>query len=387
MIIQSLNCRGDMLQKRNIKLSFLIGIIFSVAALLISFRSLPLAQLLDHIRSIPVWWIFLSTLTGLSAYLVRALRWKIILNPVRKIGFWHAFHPVMIAFTINCILPGRLGELARPAILHKQDKVEFSKVLATVVVERAFDILTLLCLFIFIMSSISIDQSLTLTFNGHEINQATLLNIRSKTVLAGFILTAFILMFMFPATRWAMSRFISRLARLPFLAAHHAPRGMSDRWNARIHAVLDNFALGFEVLRNPMTTVLCILLSISVWLLNFISFYLLVLGCPGVSLSFIQTAAWVIFICFFIMLPSVPGYWGIWEIGGIYGLMIFGVPKTEAAGLTLISHFIQIVPLILVGLLSSWITGVNMVQTGLRAEKGNREGSSRENGWSGSREA
>ena len=81
-----------------------------------------------------------------------------------------------------------------------------------------------------------------------------------------------------------------------------------------------------------------------------------------------QASAAVIIICFFIMLPSVPGYWGIWEVGGIYGLMIFGVPKMEAAGLTLTYHFFQIIPLILVGLLSSWLTGVNLVQEGLHSQ-------------------
>jgi hypothetical protein len=61
----------------------------------------------------------------------------------------------------------------------------------------------------------------------------------------------------------------------------------------------------------------------------------------------------------------VPGYWGIWEVGGIYGLMIFGIPKTEAAGLALTFHFIAIIPLILVGILSAWVIGVNIMQTGL----------------------
>ena len=358
-----------MQQNRKIILSLLIGIAFSGIAIYVSFRNIPLAQLLAYIKTINFWWIIPSTLISLSTYLVRAFRWQVILKPIKKIGFWHAFHPLIIAFTINCLLPGRLGELARPAILYKRDKVEFSKVLATVGVERIFDIVTLLSIFIFIMGSIQIDPSLSLTFNGYQINQKTLLDIRTKTILAGIILLGLIFMFMLPVTRRAIGRFISYLPQLLFFTTVHFRERMAKRFHTRSHAILDNIALGFEVLKNPYKILACLLLSAGVWLLSFCSFYILILGCKGVNVTFLQASASIIIMCFFIMLPSVPGYWGIWEVGGIYGLMIFGVPKMEAAGLTLTSHFFQIIPLILVGLFSSWLTGVNIMQAGLHSQE------------------
>ena len=359
-----------MQQNRKIILSLMIGIVFSCAAIYISFKNVPLVQLLSYVKTINLWWIIPSTLIGLSTYLVRALRWKIILRPIKNIGFWHAFHPVVIAFTINCLLPGRLGELARPAILYKRDKVDFSKVLATVGVERIFDIVTLLSIFILIMSNIQIDPSLSLTFNGYQINQKTLLGIRSKTILAGIILLCAIFMFMLPVTRRAIGNFISFLPKLLFFSTPHFRARMTMQLNTRSHAILDNIALGFEVLKYPYKILVCLLLSAGVWLLTFCSFYVLALGCKGVSITFFQSAAAMIIMCFFIMLPSVPGYWGIWEIGGIYGLMIFQVPKVEAAGLTLTYHFFAIIPLILLGLLSSWLTGVNVMQAGLHSQEG-----------------
>jgi hypothetical protein len=356
-------------QNRKIILSLLIGIAFSGGAIYISFRNVPFAQLSDYVKTINFWWIIPSTLLALSTHLVRGLRWKIILRPIKKIGYWHAFHPVVIAFTINCLLPGRLGELARPAILYKKDKIEFSKVLATVAVERIFDIVTLLCIFIVIMGGIRIDPSLSLTLNGYLINRDTLLNIRSKTILAGIILLGVIFMFMLPLVRKAIGRFISWMPHLLFFTTSHFRQHMSERLHLRSNAILDNLAMGFEVLMNPNMIFVCFLLSASVWLLNFCSFYVLIFGCKGVSISFLQASASIIILCFFIMLPSVPGYWGIWEVGGIYGLMIFGVPKMEAAGLTLTFHFFQIIPLILLGIFSSWLTGVNLMQAGLHSQE------------------
>jgi len=57
--------------------------------------------------------------------------------------------------------------------------------------------------------------------------------------------------------------------------------------------------------------------------------------------------------------------------------MIFGVPRMEAAGLTLTFHFFAIVPLILVGILSGWVTGVNLMQAGLHAREMAGEDASR----------
>jgi hypothetical protein len=85
-------------------------------------------------------------------------------------------------------------------------------------------------------------------------------------------------------------------------------------------------------------------------------------GCPGIELSFTEIAAHMIIICFFIALPSVPGFWGIWEAGGVFALVLFGVSSKDAAGYTLANHAIQMFPVIIVGLVSAMVTSVNILQ-------------------------
>ena len=92
------------------------------------------------------------------------------------------------------------------------------------------------------------------------------------------------------------------------------------------------------------------------------------LGCPGIEISFLEMYAVMIILCFFISLPSVPGFWGLWEAGGVFALLIFGVPAKEAAGFTLTNHVFQMVPVIIVGLVSSIITGANIVQVAHNAD-------------------
>jgi hypothetical protein len=46
--------------------------------------------------------------------------------------------------------------------------------------------------------------------------------------------------------------------------------------------------------------------------------------------------------------------------------MVLGIPKNEAAGFTLASHVVQLLPVIVIGLVSAIITGVSVVQVAYR---------------------
>ena len=77
-------------------------------------------------------------------------------------------------------------------------------------------------------------------------------------------------------------------------------------------------------------------------------------------LNFLEITAVMVIICFFIALPSVPGFWGLWEAGGIFALYLFGVNTAAAAGFTLANHAVQIFPVIIAGMISAAITGINI---------------------------
>jgi uncharacterized protein (TIRG00374 family) len=363
-----------MLRNRRIILSLLIGIVFSGITLYLSFQRIPLGQLMDYLRTINYWWIIPSIFISFLSIFVRALRWQIILTPVRRIGFWHAFHPLVIAFTINCILPGRVGELARPAILYKRDRVEFSKGLATVGAERILDAFTLLVLFITILGSVNISPDITIPFDKYQLNRDTLKMIWGNTLRVSIVLIILIIMISIPAIRNVFARLIGKLPHILFLTHFDSRKRSEERLHKRSILILDNLANGFEVLKNPLKAASCLGLSFIVWLLMCSSFYILILGCPGIRLSFLETSAVFIIICFFIMLPSVPGFWGLWEAGGIFGLMIFKVPAVEAAGITLTFHVFQIIPLMFLGIISALVTGINIVKTTYRLDD-NSQGS------------
>lgn len=349
--------------------SFGIGLLFSAVALYFTFVNIPMRELVDYLRRINYWWIIPSILVSILSYLLRAWRWHLILSPVKISGFSSAFHPLAIGFMLNCIFPGRIGELARPAVYYKREGVEFSKVLATVGIERVMDALCLIIFFAFILAAISIDASIDLTFAGYHLTPDTLDALMKTTIKLSLALVALIGLISFSRSRTLVKNMILKCPEVMFFVGPSSRQKLKDGICTRLARILDNFAHGFDVLKSPGLMAACIALSFIIWALLGWSLQLHSFGCPGVQLTFLQAFAVEIIICFFIMLPSVPGYWGLWEAGGVFGLMIFGIPAKEAAGLVLTYHFFHLLPTIIIGLASALIIGVRIIGTAPSGEQ------------------
>ena len=62
-------------------------------------------------------------------------------------GFFNSFFAVMIGYLANLAVP-RLGEVMKCTLLAKYEKVPVEKVIGTIVAERAFDVISLLIVFV-----------------------------------------------------------------------------------------------------------------------------------------------------------------------------------------------------------------------------------------------
>ncbi|MEY4603636.1 MAG: hypothetical protein RIT43_928 [Bacteroidota bacterium] len=89
-------------------------------------------------------WIILSLILGYIAYLSRAWRWGLVLEPLGyTTNFWNRYHAIMIGYIVNLTIP-RAGEASRSAMLYRSDGVPFSNSFGTVIAERAIDLIMLL---------------------------------------------------------------------------------------------------------------------------------------------------------------------------------------------------------------------------------------------------
>ncbi len=275
----------------------------------------------------------------------------------------------MIGFMINCVLPGRVGEVARPVILQKKENIPFSTGLATVVAERVFDLFMLIILFVTVLATVKIDPDLTIEFGKYNLNRETLEFIFSSMLKLSILLMAGIMMVSFSITRRTINRMIMGMPSLLFFADTSLKEKIKEKICLHAVRIVENFASGFSLVKSPKTICICFIFSIIIWALHVFTYYVFALGCPGVDLSFAELAAVMVIVCFFIALPSVPGFWGLWEAGGIFAMLLFGVSYKEAAGFTLANHVVQMFPVIIIGFISAFITGVNIRRVSFNQQK------------------
>ncbi len=340
--------------------SFIVGLVLSAAALYFAFRNVPINDLFKYLASINYLWILPALVLVMISFWLRAVRWRIILESSRKISVWRAYHPMMIGFMINCVLPGRLGEVARPIILQQKEQVPFTTGLATVAAERMFDICLLLVLFIVTVSAIQIRPDIDVAFGKYHLNRETLDTIFSGMLKLGAVLVAGIILITIGRVRQFFYRLIRYLPNLFFFAGESFKAVIQRNLCEPVIGILENIAQGFTLIKYPKKIILCSALSLLIWGLLAFSYYLFSIGSPGINLTFFELSVVMVIICFFISLPSIPGWWGLWEAAGVFALSLFGVSSKEAAGFTLANHALQVFPVIIAGLASAMILSVNI---------------------------
>ena len=327
-----------------------------------AFRNVPFSDLWNYLKIIDYIWIFPSFVILFISYTLRSLRWQIIVSSSHKISFKSAYHPLMIGFMINCILPARAGEIARPVILQKNAQVPFTTGLATVAAERVFDVILLLGFFAAVLTKVEIDPGFKIGFKDFILNKETLESIFTGMVRLSVLLISGIIIFSIEKTRNILKKCIMIFPSILFFLKEKTKEKINIKICQPVINILDNFASGFVLLKSPSKIGFCLGLSIIIWVLNAFSFYVFSKGCPGISLSFIEMSAVMILICIFIALPSVPGFWGLWEAGGVFAMSLFGVLQKDAAGFTLANHAIQLFPVMILGAVSAMVLGINFFQ-------------------------
>jgi uncharacterized protein (TIRG00374 family) len=92
-------------------------------------------------------WLAAAVTLGLLSYYGRALRWAVMLKPLRPhASTWGLFRATAIGF-MSIVLLGRPGEFVRPYLISIKEKVPFSSQMAAWFLERICDLLAVLVIF------------------------------------------------------------------------------------------------------------------------------------------------------------------------------------------------------------------------------------------------
>ena len=347
--------------KKKLFFSLTAGIILSAAGFYLALRNVPLADLAAYMSQIQYLWLLPAVALGLFTFVLRALRWQIILSASVDLSFSGVFHPMMIGFFINTILPGRIGEVARPVIIQKRDNVPFTLGLSTIAAERVLDLISLITLFGIVISFVKIDPQFQISFHGYLLDASTLKHVASSMAAACLILVVLIITVSIPAVLSFLKKSISFLPSMLFFAQKGTMEKAHDKIALPLIRILDNISAGLSLVRYPKKITACLIYSFLVWGVQACALYIMAKGCPGIDLSLMELTAVFVILCFFIALPSVPGFWGLWEAGGVFGLALFGIKAENAAGFALASHAIMMFPVMIAGMISAFMLGINIL--------------------------
>lgn len=111
-----------------------------------AFQGISFENLVEDFKNAQYSWVFLSLGFALIAYISRAIRWNLIIEPLGyKPELKNTFYSMMVGYLANFAFP-RIGEITRCATLGKKEKIPVDKLVGTVIVERAVDFISLLVL-------------------------------------------------------------------------------------------------------------------------------------------------------------------------------------------------------------------------------------------------
>ncbi len=116
-------------------LSFLLGLIF----LGIWFYVIDPSILVGYFLQIDVRIALLSALVYVISYLIRSLRWNVILSTVQRVPPLSTYNIFMGSNFINYVIPIRAGEIAKCYFLKRKYNLRVSRTLPTVFIDKLFD--------------------------------------------------------------------------------------------------------------------------------------------------------------------------------------------------------------------------------------------------------
>jgi uncharacterized protein (TIRG00374 family) len=304
-----------------------LGIAISLAFLYIALQGIDFAEFLRDLQQANLFWL----IPGVGAYFltvsVRAWRWSVLLSPLKLIPAERIFPLVVIGYMGNNIYPARIGELLRAYLLRRNEGVPIPSSLATVLIERVMDGLTMLGFVLVGLPATPILQA------DPRAGQALL--------LAGLL---------FVGTSGAFLWLAFAPQRANWLAQHTLGRVLPARLRGPLLGALERFVQGAGGLRSQAGLAKALGATLIIWLLETLKYACVALAfdlfLPFNGLMLVNGLSNL-----FTVIPGAPGAVGTFDAGGILGMRALGVSESLSAAYVLVLHVTLWLPVTVLGLL------------------------------------
>ena len=297
------------LPRRTLAISVGIGVPLSIVLLALTVRHLDAAALETALRSANPAYILAAAGAMALVYAAQALRWRVILHGAP--ASWKSFEWVVGAVAVNNVVPGRLGDVLRIEWVARGAALPRARAAASVVVDRGFDVLTLV-------------TALALTYP--FMHRASWLD---RVVLSGAAL--------------------GLLVVAVFAAVHAYARRGGRTSTGRVGRLVVEASRAAGEMVHGRRAVAAFLLSVAAWLTWACAAWL-VARSLGIGLSPLEIAFATAVINLGVAIPSSPGFIGTYQWLGVSTLGLFGVGDVHAFAFSVLLHAVWYIPTTLAGM-------------------------------------
>jgi len=320
-------------------LKILISIGLAVLLLFLVFKNVTWSDFWDRAKSVDYTWVILSILLSIIAYVSRAYRWNILLEPLGyNLKTSRTTLAVLVGYLANLALP-RLGEITRCAVLNRNDNVSVPSALGSVVTERIIDFLTLLIL---IFISLIVESERLFTFLNNAYRDLHIPNYAIVIIITLGLAGLFALIFIIR---------------------------QKDKLKGKFAELIKAFLSGLISLRDIKRPIGFIVSTVILWVVYYLMSYLIIFSLPETShLGF--GVGFMLLITGGIAL-SIPVQSGFGTYHGMIAgmLLLYSIDQTTGIFLATLLHTSQIVAVAIFGSIALIISMIIRRRSGQKGTK------------------
>lgn len=311
------------IKARTVVTGLVAGIPLSLLFLWLAVRGVAFDEVWEALISANPALVALSAPFLIGIVFFQALRWRVLLGDDAPLPRRTYVALSYFGTGVNNVIPGRPGDVVRGLWLSRLAGLQAARGLASVGVDRAFDVLTLVLLLL-----------ACLPFVGHPDWLVTLAV--TGTVIAGFVLTILVVAW------WYSHRSEHGRAWLS--------RADSGSWLSRQGAAL---VRGMATMNHPSQVLLVVGWSLMVWI-SFATGAWLLLTALGATVNFGEAMFVIVVIGLGAAIPSSPGQIGTTQWLAVIALGVLGIGKANALAFSVLLQAITLIPITLAAPLIAW---------------------------------
>lgn len=322
-----------------VNMKLLVGSGISLFFLVMLFRKIELDKLAAAFREMDWRLLGIATVITLASYIIRAVRWRYLLLPLKRTAFGNLVAATFIGYMANNLLPARLGEFVRAYVLADKEELETSAVFASLVMDRLWDGFSVLLILVATFFTVKLPPGME--------------KVQQGLVMGGYVTLALylgVIVFLV-----LLKRLTNRTLALIALVLRPFPKKLTEK----VIPILGSFIAGIRFSGRPSDWLALLLSSAVIWASATWPLDLL-LQAFGIHLPITAAMFIMVFLVFAVMVPASPGYIGTYHAACVYGLMAFNVPREKALSIAMVVHATNFFPTVALGFFFLWYNKISL---------------------------